>query len=50
MKRSTLKDVANKSKREEDIRKYIDERNLEVKLVIQYKKQHFMLMQLKTGK
>ena len=38
-KRSTLKNVANKSKREEDIRKYKDQRNLVVKLNIQAKRQ-----------
>ena len=47
-KRSTLKKVANNSKREEDMRKYKDQRNLVVKLNIQAKKQHFKSLQLKT--
>ena len=47
-KRSTLKNVANKSKREEDIRKYKDQRNLVVKLNIQAKRQFFMSIQSKT--
>ena len=34
MKRSTLKRIANKTKREDNIRKYIDQRNLVVKLNI----------------
>ena len=47
-KRSTLKTVANNSKREEDVRKYKDQRNLVVKLNIQAKRQHFKSLQSKT--
>ena len=47
-KRATLKKVANNSKREEDVRKYKDQRNLVVKLNIQAKRQHFMSLQSKT--
>ena len=47
MKRSTLKRIANKTNREDDIRKYKDQRNLVVKLNIQSKRHHFMMMQSK---
>ena len=47
MKRMTLKRIANKTKREEDIRKYKDQRNLIVKLNIQSKRHHFRMMQSK---
>ena len=44
MKRSTLKRIANKTKREDDIRKYKDQRNLVVKLNNQSRKHHFRMM------
>ena len=47
-RRSTLKNIANRSKREEDIRKYKDQRNLVVKLNVKAKKQHFTSIQSKT--
>ena len=47
MKRSTLKRIANKTKREDDIRKYKDQRNFVVKLNIQSKRNHFRMMQSK---
>ena len=47
MKRSNLKTIANKTKREDDIRKYKDQRNLVVKLNIQSKRNHFRMMQAK---
>ena len=47
-KRSILKKAANSSKREEDVRKYKDQRNLVVKLNIQAKRQYFMSLQSKT--
>ena len=47
-RRSTLKKIANRSKREADVRKYKDQRNLVVKLNVQAKKQHFMSIQSKT--
>ena len=47
-RRSTLKNIANRSKREEDVRKYKDQRNLVVKLNVKAKKQHFMSIQSKT--
>ena len=47
-RRSTLKKVASKSKREEDVRKYKDQRNLVVKLNVKAKNQHFMSIQAKT--
>ena len=47
-RRSTLKNIANRSKREEDIRKYKDQRNLGVKLNVKAKKQHFTSIQSKT--
>ena len=47
-KRSILKKVANNSKREEDVGKYKDQRNLVVKLNIQAKRQHFKSLQSKT--
>lgn len=47
-KRSTLKKFANNSKREEDIRKFKDQRNLVVKLNIQAKRQYFMSIRSKT--
>ena len=37
MLRTNLKDIANKSKREQDIRKFKDQRNLVVKLNIRQK-------------
>ena len=46
-KRATLRKVANNSKREEDVRKYKDQRKLVVKLNIQAKRQHFMSLQSK---
>ena len=46
--RSSLKKVANNSKREEDVRKYKNQRNLVVKLNIQAKRQYFMSIQSKT--
>ena len=45
-KRSTLKRIANKTKREDDIRRYKDQRNLVVKLNIQSTRYNFRLMQL----
>ena len=47
-KRSTLKKVANNNKREEDVRKYKDQRNLVVKLNIPAKRQHLMSLQSKA--
>ena len=44
MKRSTTKRIANKTKREDDIWKYKDQRNLVVKLNIQSKRHHFRMM------
>ena len=46
-KRSILKKAANKSKREEDVRRYKDKRNLVVKFNIQAKRQYFMSIQSK---
>ena len=40
-----IEKIASKSNREEDIRKYKDQRNLGVKLTLQAKKQHFMSIQ-----
>ena len=40
--------IAKRSKREEDVRKYKDQRNLVVKLNVQAKKQHFLWIQSKT--
>ena len=45
---NVLKKAANNSKREEDVRKYKEQRNLVVKLNIQAKRQYFMSMQSKT--
>ena len=47
-KRSILKKAANNSKREEDVRKCKEQRNLVVKLNIQAKRQYFMSIQSKT--
>ena len=47
-RRSTLKKIVNRTKREEDVRKYKDQRNLVVKLNVKAKKQHFMSIQAKT--
>ena len=46
-RRSRLKNIT-KSNREEDIRKYKDQRNLVVRLNLQAKKQHFMSIKAKT--
>ena len=46
--RSSLKKIANRSEREEDVRKCEDQRNLIVKLNVKAKKQHFMSIQSKT--
>ena len=46
-KRSILKKVANNSKREEDVRKYKEQKNLVVELNTQAKRQYFMSMQSK---
>ena len=48
MKRSTLKRIANKIKRD-NVRKYKDQRNLVVKLNIQSKRHHFRMMQAKRN-
>ena len=45
--RSTLKRIANRSKRDEDVRKYEDQRNVVVKLNVKAKQQHFMSIQSK---
>ena len=47
-RRSTLKKIANRTKREEDVRKYKDQRHLVVKLNVKAKKQRFMSIQAKT--
>ena len=47
IKRSTIKRIANKTKREDDIRKYKDQQNLVVKLNIKSKRHHFRMMQSK---
>ena len=47
-RRSTLKKIANRSKLEEDVRKFKDQRKLVVKLNVKAKKQNFMSIMLKT--
>ena len=47
-RRSMLKNFAIWSNREEDIRKYKDQRNLVLKLNVRARKQHFMSIQAKT--